>query len=63
MNGYIKIATYKDDKYGLISEFVSIDDKIRFAYTRMFNNKFTYMLVDDEINNELIEKYLNDERS
>ena len=61
MSGYIKIATYKDDKYGLISEFISDKDKIVFAYTRVFNNKYTYMLVEEKINIELIEKYLTND--
>ncbi|MBR1376297.1 MAG: hypothetical protein IJ565_00575 [Bacilli bacterium] len=61
MNGFIKLATYDDDKYGLISEFVNNNDEIVFAYTKTFNNKYTYMLVDDNINKELIEKYLKNE--
>ena len=59
MNGYIKLATYKDEEYGLVSEFITLDDEIVFAYTRTFNNKYTYMLVDESINRKLIEKYLN----
>ncbi len=59
MNGYIKLATYKDDVYGLVSEFINEDDEIVFAYTRTFNNKYTYMLVDEDINKILIDKYLN----
>ncbi len=58
MDGYLKVWTCKDDKYGLISEFVTENDEIKFAYTRVFNNKYTYMLVSDEINKELILKYL-----
>ncbi len=57
----IKLATFKDDKYGLVTEFLSEDDRILFAYTRTFNNKYTYMLVSEVINNELIEKYLKNE--
>ncbi len=57
----IKLATFKDDKYGLVTEFLSEDDRILFAYTRAFNNKYTYMLVSEVINNELIEKYLKNE--
>lgn len=60
MLDYIKLATYKDDKYGLVTEFLSNDDEILFAYTRTFNNKYTYMLVSKEINEELIEKYLKE---
>lgn len=59
MIGYIKLATYKDDKYGLVSEFISLDNNILFAYTRVFNNKYTYMFVEDKVNSELIEKYLD----
>ena len=59
MNGYIKLATFNDEIYGLVSEFITEDDKIVFAYTRTFNNKYTYMLVDEDINKILIDKYLN----
>lgn len=59
MKGYIKIATYNDNKYGLISEFFSESGEIVFAYTRAFNDKYTYMLVDKVINLELIDKYLD----
>ena len=59
MLGYIKLATYTDPQYGLISEFLTVDDEIVFAYTRVFNNKYTYMLVDSEVNKELIGKYLD----
>ena len=55
----IKLATFKDEKYGLITEFLSDDDNILFAYSRTFNNKYTYMLVSDVINKELIDKYLD----
>ena len=58
MIGYIKLAMYKDDKYGLLSVFVSDKEEIVFAYTRTFNNKYTYMLVEENINMELIGKYL-----
>lgn len=61
MNGYIKLATYKDEKYGLISEFISDNEEIVFAYTRSFNNKYTYMLVEEDINIELIGKYLSND--
>jgi len=59
MDGFIKISTFKDDKYGLISCFVK-DDKVVFAYTRVFNNKYTYMLVSESINNELVVRYLKE---
>lgn len=58
MIGYIKLAMYKDDKYGLLSVFMSDKEEIVFAYTRTFNNKYTYMLVEENINMELIGKYL-----
>ena len=58
MKGYIKLAMYNDDTYGLISEFINYIDDIVFAYTKEFNNKFTYMLVSKEINVELTKKYL-----
>ena len=60
MKGYIKLCMYNDDNYGLITEFVSDSDEILFAYTKEFNNKFIYMLVNKEINDKLIKKYLND---
>lgn len=56
---YIKIASFNDNIYGMITEFVTDDDRIVFAYTRTYNNKYTYMLVDDIINKILIEKYLS----
>lgn len=61
MNDYIKIAMYNDDTYGLISEFITREDKILFAYTKEFNNKYTYMLVSDKVNQELIKRYLSNE--
>jgi hypothetical protein len=61
MKGYIKLAMYKDDTYGLISEFINDKDEILFAYTKEFNNKFIYMLVEKEINNKLIKKYLSND--
>ena len=57
MKGYIKLAMY----YGLISEFLTENDEVLFAYTKMFNNKYTYMLVSKEINDELTRKYLNND--
>ena len=56
MKGLIKLAMYKDDKYGLISEFVNDNGNILFAYTKEFNNKFIYMLVSKEINDDLTKK-------
>ena len=61
MKGYIKLAMYNDKNYGLISEFVNDNGEILFAYTKEFNNKFTYMLVSKEINDELIKKYLGND--
>ena len=61
MKGLIKLAMYKDNIYGLVSEFVNDAGDILFAYTKEFNNKFIYMLVDKEINEELIRKYLNND--
>ena len=61
MKGYIKLSMYEDDHYGLITEFLSEKDEILFAYTKEFGNKFIYMLVNKEINNELIKKYLSND--
>lgn len=61
MKGLIKLAMYKDDMYGLISEFINDNGSILFAYTKEFNNKYTYMLVSKEINDELIKKYLTND--
>ena len=61
MKGLIKLAMYKDDKYGLISEFVNDNGNILFAYTKEFNNKFIYMLVSKEINDDLTKKYLSND--
>ena len=58
MNEYIKIAEVEDKEYGLISEFIK-DDKIIFAYTKVFNNKYTYEFVENNVNDILMEKYLN----
>lgn len=58
MNEYIKIATINDKEYGLVSEFITNDDNILFAYTKEFDNKYTYLFVDEIINNKLIERYL-----
>lgn len=58
MNEYIKIAEIDDKEYGLISEFIK-DDKIIFAYTKVFNNKYTYEFVEEKVNDILMEKYLN----
>lgn len=63
MNKYIKIAFYNDNEYGLITEFLTDDDSIKFAYTKSFNNKYTYEFVDDIINNKLMDRYLKDERN
>lgn len=59
MNEYIKLATIKDNEYGLLSEFINNEDKIIFAYTKEFNNKYTYEFVDETVNNKLIEKYID----
>ena len=59
MKGYIKLAVFKDIDYGLITEFINDSDEIFFAYTKEFNNKYTYMLVDKEVNDELIYRYLS----
>lgn len=58
MNEYIKIAEVEDKKYGLISEFIK-NDEIIFAYTKVFNNKYTYEFVEDDVNDILMENYLN----
>lgn len=61
MKGYIKLSMYKDETYGLITEFLSEKDEILFAYTKEFGNKFIYMLVNKEVNSELIKKYLSND--
>ena len=61
MNDYIKVAMYNDETYGLISEFITRGDQIIFAYTKVFNNKYTYMLVSDKVNELLIKRYLCNE--
>lgn len=54
---FIRLARFNDPKYGLITEFLN-HESIIFAYTKEFNNKYTYEFVSDEVNRELIRKYL-----
>ena len=54
----MRLAQFNDDKYGVVSEFINKDDKIIFAYTKIFNNKFIYEFVDETVNDYLMEKYL-----
>lgn len=60
---YIRLAEYNDSDYGLLTQFIDDKDNILFAYTKVFDHKYTYEFVSDLINNELIEKYLNNNES
>lgn len=57
---FIRLARFDDPEYGLVTEFLN-RESIIFAYTKEFNNKFTYEFVSDEINRELIRKYLSND--
>lgn len=60
MIDFIRLAVFNDSKYGLITEFLN-HESIIFAYTKGFNNKYTYEFVSDEVNRELIRKYLSND--
>lgn len=62
MMEYIKLAEYNHNTYGLLTEFIQKDSQIVFAYTKFYNNKYTYEFVNETINNELIGLYLDNDR-
>ena len=59
MEDLIEIATYNDDDYGLVVQFLDEDDNCIFYQMEEINGEKNYTKVDGTVNKTLEEKYFS----
>lgn len=59
MEDLIELATYHDENYGLVVQFLDSEDNCIFYILEEFNGEKKYSRVDDEINRILEDKYFS----
>lgn len=63
MEDLIELATYNDDDYGLIVQFLDENDNCIFYQMEEINGEKKYTKVDETINRMLEEKYFSMENT
>jgi len=59
MEDLIELATYNDEEYGLVVQFLDSEDNCIFYLLEEINGEKNYTKVDGEINRILEEKYFS----
>lgn len=59
MEDLIELATYKDDEYGLVVQFLDSDNNCIFYLLDEIDGEKKYTRVDGEVNRILEEKYFS----
>ena len=59
MNNLIELATYHDDEYGLVVQFLDEEDNCSFYSLEEINGEKKYTKLDEETTRVLEDKYLS----
>jgi len=59
MEDLIELATYKDEEYGLVVQFIDDENNCIFYKLEEVDGQKNYIKLDGEINRILVEKYFS----